>query len=77
MSAYLPMFPQQLLTRLRKHLLKKRPQKKTHLQPRKNQRRHLYVSPTELWSSLAGSGPGKLFGKGLPGSEDLLNLMVL
>ena len=23
------------------------------------------------------SGPGKLFGKGLPGSEDLLNLMVL
>ena len=32
---------------------------------------------TEQWSSLASSGPGKLFEKGLPGSEDLLNLMVL
>jgi hypothetical protein len=31
-SAHLPMFPQRLRMRLRKHLLKKGPRKKTHLQ---------------------------------------------
>jgi hypothetical protein len=69
------------------------PLKKTHLrirqvkanQPQKNQRRapvHVTQRATEQWSSLAGSGPwgpvsGPLFEKGLPGSENLLNLMVL
>lgn len=80
------MFPQQLWTKLQKHLLKKSPQKEDlpadppgEGKPAEEESApapvHATQRATEQWSSL--SGLGKLFEKGLPGSVDLLNLMVL